>query len=238
MKILLIEDETAIRSALTRALGRWGHDVVAAGSLTEARACAQNDAPEVVVSDLKLPDGSGLEVAIELGQPFVLMSGYGSFEDAVEAFRNGCVDFLTKPVALQQLKEALHRIGDHRGSVPTVVVDSDDVSLVRPRATNFVSETLAITQLHWHDLATAQAQVETLSHAGLRCRQVLAELAQVPGASTMTVNRDDEGWRFWLPLEVDWDDPAHRDRRQVIEDCADRCWWRPQGVMVECFHER
>lgn len=237
MKILLIEDEVAIRSALSRALGRWGHDVHTAGSLAEARECAQNDPPEVVVTDLKLPDGSGLDVAIELGQPFVLMSGYGSFEDAVEAFRNGCVDFLTKPVALQQLKSALHRIGDRRGSVPTVVVDCDDVSLVRPCATSFATETLHIQRLQWDDLVSAQAQVATIAEASLRCRQVLAELAQVPGANSVAINRDNQGWRFWLPVQVNWDDPVHSDRRQVIEDCADRCWWRPQGVMVECFHE-
>ena len=104
MNLLLVEDEPAIRTALTRALKRWGHTVMAADSIGAGHKTAAEHRVEGIISDLKLPDGSGLEMAINLGLPFIMMSGYGNFEDAVGALRHGCVDFLTKPVKLRRSK--------------------------------------------------------------------------------------------------------------------------------------
>ena len=63
MRILLVEDEGAIRHALSRGLSRSGYMVAAAGDLAEARKLAEEVRPQFVVTDLKLPDGSGLDLA-------------------------------------------------------------------------------------------------------------------------------------------------------------------------------
>ena len=85
------------------ALKRWGHTVFAADSIGAGHQIATEQRLDAIISDLKLPDGSGLDMAIDLGLPFILMSGYGNFDDAVGALRHGCVDFLTKPVKLEEL---------------------------------------------------------------------------------------------------------------------------------------
>ena len=76
MRILLLEDEAAIRQAVSRGLSRWGHDVLVASCVEEARQHAADSAPEALLSDCKLPDGSGLKFAVESGLPFILMSGW------------------------------------------------------------------------------------------------------------------------------------------------------------------
>jgi len=110
MRLLIVEDEAAIRSALARGLAQGGNEVIAAASLAEAREIARTRPPEALLSDLKLPDGSGLDFAGELGVPFIMMSGYASFDDAVAALRMGGVDFFTKPVAIKDLRRALERL--------------------------------------------------------------------------------------------------------------------------------
>ena len=107
MHLLLLEDEPAIRTAVARGLRRAGHDVVVAASLAEARTMASQHPVEGLVSDLKLPDGSGLQAASEIGVPFILMSGMAVYDDAVAALRLGCVDFFTKPVSMQDVQQAL-----------------------------------------------------------------------------------------------------------------------------------
>lgn len=239
MNLLLVEDEPAIRSALTRALGRWGHRVCAADSIASGRAAAHESAPEALISDLKLPDGSGLDLAIDLGIPFVLMSGYGNFEDAVTALRNGCVDFLTKPVALDQLKGALHRLGEDTHNAPALISGHSTCSVVRAHATALSEHQLRVADHRWPSAQEAEKLfleqiAPSIEQAPLR--HIIAELMQVPGAERLVLNVDDHGHRCWLPVAADWDDPMHRDRRQVIEDLADRCWWRPQGAIVEYRH--
>ena len=114
MRILLLEDEPAIRQAVARGLQRWGHEVFVASDVAQARQVLADESPEAIVSDCKLPDGSGLQFAVDSGVPFILMSGMAQFDDAVKAMRAGCVDFLTKPVKFDTLRTALDRLMTQR----------------------------------------------------------------------------------------------------------------------------
>ncbi|TVR41779.1 MAG: response regulator [Planctomycetota bacterium] len=257
MDLLLIEDEPAIRSALARACRRWGHRVLAADSLVEGRKCAAEQPPDAIISDLKLPDGSGLDLCLELGVPFVLMSGYGNFDDAVVALRNGCVDFLTKPVALEQLKEAIQRIGTLHREAPPVICGPDPEQLQVPmqsaqtqvvsaQASSLVERSVHILDLQWGTSASAEAlflEYVIPNYQSSRLQQICAELMQLSLAQRLVINDDGALWRCWSPFEHD---PASlspdlssqmKDRRQVIDALAHRCWWRPQGVVVERAHE-
>ena len=78
-------------------------------SLEEARQVLSQQAFDGIVSDLKLPDGSSLDILESVSLPSIVMSGYAVFEDAVRAIRAGCVDFLTKPVPKEVLLRAVRR---------------------------------------------------------------------------------------------------------------------------------
>src|SRR4029079_11708562 len=101
--ILLVEDKDSLRVMLRHALEAQGHTVIEARDQREAVAALQTTYPAVVLSDLRLPDGDGfgvLRAAKELDPELrvVLMTAYGSIQDAVAAMKDGALDFLAKPV--------------------------------------------------------------------------------------------------------------------------------------------
>ncbi|MBZ0267490.1 sigma-54 dependent transcriptional regulator [bacterium] len=108
---LLIDDDPGTLSALAEWVQKELFSVATAGSLEEARIALEDTTPDLVVIDLHLPDGTGLELLEDLRdvpQTQVLMvTGQGSINSAVEAMRGGVVDYLTKPVDLPRLRRIL-----------------------------------------------------------------------------------------------------------------------------------
>ena len=101
-QILLVEDKDSLRTMLRHALERQGHAVLEARDQPEAVRMLQQS-PAVVLSDLRLPEGDGfgvLRAAKELDPdiPVIVMTAYGSIQDAVAAMKEGALDFLAKPV--------------------------------------------------------------------------------------------------------------------------------------------
>jgi len=101
--ILIVEDRDSLRTMLRRALESNGHRVVEARDEPEAIEQLRASAPAVVLSDLRLPRGDGFGViraAKELDPelPVIVMTAYGSIQDAVAAIKQGALDFLAKPV--------------------------------------------------------------------------------------------------------------------------------------------
>ncbi len=143
--ILLVDDHEATRDTLAEVLEDAGHLVVLAKDLTTA--CKQLDARpfDLVLSDLMLPDGSGLEVlsrskALHPATPVVMITGHGSIENAVEATRRGAYEYLTKPVDLNKLrvivKNALHlaeleRKVETAGALDNIVGRSEGAARVK-----------------------------------------------------------------------------------------------------------
>jgi DNA-binding NtrC family response regulator len=101
--ILLVEDKDSLRAMLRLALEAQGHLVVEARDQPEAVQALRSGRPGVVLSDLRLPQGDGfgvLRAAKELDPelPVIVMTAYGSIQDAVTAMKEGALDFLAKPV--------------------------------------------------------------------------------------------------------------------------------------------
>jgi putative PEP-CTERM system response regulator len=101
--VLLVEDKDSLRAMLRHALEAQGHVVLEARDETEAIHQLRQSRPAVVLTDLKLPTGDGfgvLRAAKEMDPelPVVVMTAYGSIQDAVTAMREGATDFLAKPV--------------------------------------------------------------------------------------------------------------------------------------------
>ena len=113
-RILLVEDEAGFREILQLGLESEGFRTAAAGGVAEARGLLEREAFDVVVSDLRLKDGSGLELLAwmkerDVGTPTVIMTAFATTETTVQALNLGAVDFLTKTKNdLQELTKVLN----------------------------------------------------------------------------------------------------------------------------------
>ncbi|HEX8028741.1 MAG TPA: response regulator, partial [Vicinamibacterales bacterium] len=101
--ILLVEDKDSLRAMLKLALESQGHVVIEARDEPEAVAALRDSQPALVLSDLRLPKGDGMGVLravkdIDSELPVIVMTAHGSIQDAVEAMKQGALDFLAKPV--------------------------------------------------------------------------------------------------------------------------------------------
>ena len=117
MRTLVVEDDRNSLSALLELVEREGFTVTGAASLGEARTALARATAGLVLTDLVLPDGSGLELidaSRGVGGQVVLITGHASVDTAVEALRRGVVDYLTKPVDLARLKTILANVARTR----------------------------------------------------------------------------------------------------------------------------
>jgi DNA-binding NtrC family response regulator len=114
-RLLVVEDRDSLRKMYERALGRAGYVVSSAEDLSAARRQLAGPAFDLVLTDLRLPDGSGLEVVRAARErspqtPVVVLTGFGSVESAVQAMKLGAVDFLEKPVELPNLLAVVEQL--------------------------------------------------------------------------------------------------------------------------------
>lgn len=110
--ILVIDDEPDLRTLYELTLLREGYRVEAAGDLAQARQQLQSQRFDAVITDMRLPDGLGLELLRELivqqrPERCVVITAHGSAENAVEALKSGAFDYLTKPVDLKQFRSVV-----------------------------------------------------------------------------------------------------------------------------------
>ena len=110
--ILVIDDEPDLRTLYELTLLREGYRVEAAADLAQARAQLQEKRFDAVITDMRLPDGLGLELLREMvsqqrPERCVVITAHGSAENAVEALKAGAFDYLTKPVDLKQFRSVV-----------------------------------------------------------------------------------------------------------------------------------
>ncbi|MHC8296251.1 sigma-54-dependent transcriptional regulator [Pseudomonas sp. LB3P58] len=109
-KVLIVDDEPDIRELLEITLGRMKLDTFSARNLSEAQALLSRETFDLCLTDMRLPDGTGLELVQHIQQrhpnvPVAMITAYGSLETAINALKAGAFDFLTKPVDLTRLRE-------------------------------------------------------------------------------------------------------------------------------------
>ena len=105
-KILIVEDEALFARAVVRRLQKSGYECAHVESLQDARNIVRQFMPDVVLLDMRLPDGNGLDLLSEFvtkGAVVIVMTAYGEISDAVNAMRQGAVDYLKKPIDLEEL---------------------------------------------------------------------------------------------------------------------------------------
>jgi two-component system response regulator HydG len=128
--ILIVEDETIIRSALRRLLERNQYEVSEAGSVQEAQERFSIPGFDLIISDLRLPGAPGTEL-IKLGQgtPVLIMTSYASLRSAVDSMKLGAVDYIAKPFDHDEMLQAVARIQrDRRELQQTRAAASSEVA--------------------------------------------------------------------------------------------------------------
>ncbi|MGC4081318.1 MAG: sigma-54 dependent transcriptional regulator [Vicinamibacterales bacterium] len=118
-RILVIDDEAAIRDSLRMTLEYEGYEVLLAATGQEGVTLAERDAPDLVLLDVKMPGMDGLEVlerlrAMNDALPVIVVSGHGTISTAVEATKKGAFDFIEKPFASERVLVSLRNALDQR----------------------------------------------------------------------------------------------------------------------------
>lgn len=107
---LIVDDEPAICELLQLTLERMDVDAITAGTLTEARSAMQSRPVDLCLTDMQMPDGSGLELVAYIQQhmaqvPVAVITAHGNMETAVQALKNGAFDFVSKPLDIVYLRK-------------------------------------------------------------------------------------------------------------------------------------
>ncbi len=130
-RVLIVDDEPDLLTLLEMTLARMNISAVTATSLAAARQALNNELPALCLTDLKLPDGNGLDLIAEIQQkypnvPVAMMTAHGSAECAVDALKLGAFDFVSKPVPLDRLRELVN----HALKLPSVADTASDDTLI------------------------------------------------------------------------------------------------------------
>src|SRR5437763_8288626 len=118
-RILIVDDDVAIRTSLAEAVSAWAAEVRVAGDAAEALARIAERAPDLVLSDIRMPGETGVDLLKLLRErapdtDVVLMTAYEDMTTIVTAMREGAVDFIVKPIALDALHKLVDRVFEDR----------------------------------------------------------------------------------------------------------------------------
>ncbi|WP_029354462.1 response regulator transcription factor [Bosea sp. 117] len=168
--VIVVDDDAALREALSSLFRSVGLNVALFGSASELLAARVPDAPRCMVLDIRLPGVSGLDFQSQLARsdldmPIIFMTGYGDIPMSVRAMKAGAVDFLTKPFRDQDLLDAVSN-----------AVEQD-------RARREAAKAISGVQERHQSLTGREKEVMALVTSGLMNKQVAAEI----GLSEITV---------------------------------------------------
>jgi two-component system OmpR family response regulator len=158
MDVLIVDDSPELLDLVDRALTREGHEVRLAASIAAARQQLAERTPELMVLDLALPDGTGIELCRALRRenarfPILLLTAHGEVPQRVAGLDAGADDFLPKPFAVAELRARVRALG-RRGPIErntTVVLGQARLDLSTRTATRDQRE-LPITAREWEVL--------------------------------------------------------------------------------------
>jgi len=155
VRILVVDDHDEVRSLLRRALARDGHVVRTAAHLEGARTVLAGRDVDLVVLDVGLPDGPGLDLCRELRAvghrvPVLVLTAQAQISRRIEGFEAGADDFVAKPFAVAELRARVHALG-RRGPLPrrTLVQVADAELDVAARRAKIAGREVPVTAREW-----------------------------------------------------------------------------------------
>ncbi|WP_341908300.1 sigma-54 dependent transcriptional regulator [Polaromonas sp. YR568] len=187
-RILVIDDEPDLRTLYELTLLREGYQVEAAADLLQAREQIKAHRFDAVITDMRLPDGLGLELLRELvlqqrPERCVVITAHGSAENAVEALKAGAFDYLTKPVDLKQFRSVVaSAVQGGRAQLPAARAD-------KPAA----ADTAAALAAHGKKPEDASAILQRLVGESAPMRAVKARIMKVAGSMAPVLIQGESG---------------------------------------------
>ena len=165
-RILLVEDEEAITEPLAEALHREGFDPTIASSAQEAMERARRGAPDLVLLDIGLPDGSGLDVARELRRdssiPIIMLTARGSEADRVAGLELGADDYVVKPFSAREVTARVRAVLRRSGSAQQSTDGTIEIGELRldpsRREASLAGEALDLSRKEFELLHTLMAE--------------------------------------------------------------------------------
>ncbi|MDI1261079.1 sigma-54 dependent transcriptional regulator [Aquabacterium sp.] len=144
--LLVVDDEPDLRTLYELTLLREGYDVETAGNVAEAWQHLQDRSYSAIITDMRLPDGTGLDLLRRIDaegrrEKAIVITAYGSAENAVEALKAGAYDYLTKPVDLRQFRAV---VSSALGRTPTSALPAAVSVQERPTNTPLAAPPLAL----------------------------------------------------------------------------------------------
>jgi len=130
--LMILDDDAPLRNRLRRAMESRGFDVMDAGSVAEGTEMARKQTPAYAILDMKLEDGSGLNLVQDLTSKrpdckIVMLTGFGNIATAVAAVKAGACDYLPKPADPDAIAAALLQSGDDMPPPPRDPMSADRV---------------------------------------------------------------------------------------------------------------
>ena len=130
--LLIVDDDNPLRDRLARAMGKKGFSVLQAENVQEGIKLAKNSPPAFAVVDLRLTDGSGLDVVKEIqnhkkDSRVVMLTGYGNIPTAVAAVKAGAIDYIPKPADADDVESALLALPESKAIPPENPMSADRV---------------------------------------------------------------------------------------------------------------
>ena len=167
-KVLVIDDEPDIRELLEITLLRMGLDTATAGSVKEALLTIQTFQPDLCLTDMKLPDGTGLDIVRYIQRecahvPVAVITAFGSMESAVEALKAGAYDFVSKPVDLSKLRDLVQTALTLSGQI-TDSGSGEKTNAQTLVQNSIIGESEAIKRLNATILKLARSQAPVFIH--------------------------------------------------------------------------
>ncbi len=171
-RLLVVDDEPDLRTLYELTLLREGYDVESAGSVAEGWAMLQERGAggyQLLITDMRLPDGSGLDLLHRLEQSArpekaVVITAYGSPENAVEALKAGAYDYLTKPVDLRQFRAVVASALGRAPTPPAARVPPPAGLARRPALQRLLGESVAMQQVRSLVDKVARSMAPVLVH--------------------------------------------------------------------------
>tara|TARA_R110000851_G_scaffold181511_2_gene330053 strand:- start:571179 stop:572528 length:1350 start_codon:yes stop_codon:yes gene_type:complete len=126
-RVLVVDDEPDIRELLTITLEQMGLEVVTAAKLTKARKLLESEEFDLCLTDMKMPDGNGLELVDHIQAtvphlPVAMITAYGNMEIAVDALKKGAFDFISKPLQLMRLRNLVQSALQLKKEIPNPAI--------------------------------------------------------------------------------------------------------------------
>lgn len=189
MRVLVVDDDPEVRDLLVRALERDGHIVASAIDLVRARSELALSAPEVVVLDVGLPDGTGIELCRELRSegrsvPILLLTARSEVAQRVDGLDAGADDFLGKPFAVAELRARVRALGRRRTSLAPTRIERAGTSLdLGARRAARKGREVALTPREWAILDALAAREGRVVPRSVLLEEVWGEASESASSS-------------------------------------------------------